>query len=93
MTVQNVVRGMFAAVAVVSTVVVLKDHTKVVKKERAKREEIKLNTQRELLALARANLVVQKKVMHGDYSRNLATAVSDIQNDIKFYRIVDRIND
>jgi hypothetical protein len=90
---QNIVRAAFAAVAVVSTAVVIKDSIRTTKTERAKREQIKLNTQRELLAIARSNLVVQKKVLAGHYDRNLGNAVSDIRTDMTFYRIVDRFND
>jgi hypothetical protein len=89
----NIIRGIFAAVAVISCAVVVKDHSKTVKTERAKREQIKLNTQRELLALARANLIVQKKVLAGDYDRNLGGVIGDLHNDMKFFRIVDRFND
>jgi hypothetical protein len=90
---KDIARVAFAGIAIVSAVVVVKDHHKVVKTERAKREQIKLNTQRELLALARANLVVQKKVLAGGYSPNPIVAFSDMNTDMKFYRIVDRFND
>jgi hypothetical protein len=90
---QNIVRAAFAAIAVVSCGVVVVDHHKTVKSERAKREQIKLNTQRELLALARANLTVQRKVLAGHYDKNFATAVTDIRSDMTFYRIIDRFDE
>lgn len=91
---QNIIRAIYAGSAAVVCVLAVKSHHSTVKIERKKREKIKLNTQRELLAIARANLVVQQKVMIGAYDPfKPGRSINQIQDDMKFYRIVDRFND
>lgn len=89
----SIIRTIAAAAVVVTVGVTIKDHNHIVKTERAKREEIRLNTERELLAIRRAALTVQAKIQKGDYDRNFATAVPTIMSDMKFYQITDRFAD
>ena len=94
MNLQNITRAIYAGSAVVAVALTLKNHHTIVKTERAKREHIKRNTQRELLALARANLVVQQKVLAGAYDPfRPGRSIEQIQYDMKFYRMIDRIKD
>jgi multidrug resistance efflux pump len=91
---QNIVRAIYAGSAAVVCVLAIKNHHSTVKNERAKREQIKLNTQRSLLAISRANLVVQRKVMAGEYDPfRPGRSINQIQTDMKFYEMIDRIDD
>lgn len=87
----NIIRTIAGAAAVVVVGLTVKDSIQTTKTERVKREEIKLNTERELLAIRRAGMIVQEKIRAGEYDRDFSTAIPTIFSDLKFYQIIDRI--
>lgn len=84
----NLVPAVAAATVVAGFAV--KNHIKVVRTERKKREKIRLETQKELLALLRAELMMQKDILNGEYSNR---SVADIMTDFEFRRMTARFQD
>lgn len=89
----NIIRTVVAAASVIVVGITIKEHSQVVKTERAKREEIRLQMERDLLAVRRSALIVQEKIQNGDYDRNLGAVIPAIMSDMKFYQITDRFAD
>ena len=89
----NIIRSIAGVAAVVVVGNTIAESIQVTKTERAKREEIKLNTERQILAIKRASLKVQEKIHNGDYDSNIFAAIPAIQSDQKFFELADRFND
>jgi hypothetical protein len=92
MNLQKIAAAATVVGGVATAGVALFNFHKIVKTERQKREEIKLNTERELLAIHRAGLKVQEKIMNGDYRPGPDT-ISTIMADMQFYRLADRFEE
>jgi hypothetical protein len=90
----NFARAIIASAAAVLVGNAIVEHNRTVKAERKKREEIKQETLREILAIKRSHLVVQHRILEGKYDlRDFNRGWNEIQNDLKFERIAARIDD
>lgn len=82
-----------AAAAAVLVGLAAIDAVKVTKQERAKREQIRLEAEKEIAAIKHAAAVVDLKIKAGEYSHDLNKGIPAILNDLKFYRMTDRFNE
>ena len=80
---QCVVAGIALGLSAVAT----KNYLDVRRRERAKREQIKIDLEKDLAAIRTASSIIREKIQHGDYSGKYW---HDIELDYKFYMIASR---
>lgn len=95
MNLNTIIRTAGAVVAVASVGVAALDYRKVVRTERAKREQISLETEKQIAAIRRAGALVEQKILAGEYDQNIknGTIIGTIMNDQRFYTMMNRIED
>lgn len=91
---ENLIRAAFAAASVVYVGVAFKNYRKVVRTERQKRVEIRLETEKELYAIRRSSQIIQQKIANGDYDPQIGNGriVEQLAVDQKFYTMAERFN-
>ena len=95
MNLSTVIRTAGAVVAVASVGVAALDYRKVVRTERAKREQIAIETEKQIAAIKRAGAIVEQNIWRGDYDHAIhdGTIISAILTDQKFYTMMNRLED
>ena len=81
-----IIRAVVATAIVVPAVI---ESIKVSREERAKREQIRLDHEKEMRAIYAASAIVHEKVRNGEYNGKF----SSIRPDLEFYRMAARFED
>lgn len=76
-----------AAVAVAVSVPAIKNALHTRRVERAKREQIELNLQKDLAALRLASDKVHENIQNGVYRNCVGFGITELMNDFEFYRM------
>lgn len=87
---KHIVTAVAAAVVVGAATV---DAIKVSRLERQKREQIRIETDKQIAAIRRAADIVEGKIHSGEYDRDIFSAIPAILNDHKFYTMTERFNE
>lgn len=79
-----------AAAAAMIVVPVTIDYLRVRRVERAKRVQIELNLQKDLLAIRIASAKLQENIERGEYRDKVGFGITELMSDFEFYKMTAR---
>lgn len=89
---QKLIASAIIAVGAAAAVVGAKEYFDITKTEKAKREQIRIETDKQIAAIRRASEIVKTKIQNGDYDRNILNVIPQLRMDQDFYTMAERFD-
>jgi hypothetical protein len=89
---EKLIASAIVAVGAVGAFVGAKQFINITKTENAKREQIRIETDKQIAAIRRAGSIVEAKIKNGDYDSNILNVIPQLRTDHDFYTMAERFD-